>query len=62
MGLLFENYGSKKDVRFKYVLVFKNEGEPAGASIEHTHSQLIALPIVPHIVNEEMNSAKNILN
>ncbi len=48
----------KKDVRFKYVLVFKNEGEAAGASIEHTHSQLIALPVIPQIVKDEIASAK----
>ncbi|MBI3592799.1 MAG: galactose-1-phosphate uridylyltransferase [Nitrospirae bacterium] len=48
----------KKDMRLKYVLFFKNEGEVAGASLEHTHSQLIALPIVPKTVKEEMESAK----
>lgn len=48
----------KKDVRFKYVLIFKNEGEVAGASLEHSHSQLIALPIVPKTVREEMESSK----
>jgi UDPglucose--hexose-1-phosphate uridylyltransferase len=47
----------KKDQRFKYVLIFKNEGEIAGASLEHTHSQLIALPIVPKLVKEELDSA-----
>jgi len=48
----------KKDKRFKYVLIFKNEGEAAGASLEHTHSQLIALPIVPKRVREEIDGAK----
>ncbi|MCX8026412.1 MAG: galactose-1-phosphate uridylyltransferase [Thermodesulfovibrionales bacterium] len=48
----------KKDVRLKYVLIFKNEGEVAGASLEHTHSQLIALPIVPQRVREEMDNSK----
>ena len=48
----------KKDERFKYVLVFKNEGEAAGASLEHTHSQLIALPIIPKTVKEEMKSCE----
>ncbi len=48
----------KKDVRFKYVLIFKNEGEVAGATLEHTHSQLIALPIIPKTVREEMESSK----
>jgi UDPglucose--hexose-1-phosphate uridylyltransferase len=37
----------KKDRRFKYILLFKNHGEAAGASLEHAHSQLIALPILP---------------
>ncbi len=48
----------KKDTRFKYVLIFKNEGESAGATLEHTHSQLIALPVVPIQVKEEFESAK----
>jgi len=46
----------KNDKRFRYVLIFKNHGEAAGASIEHTHSQLIALPIVPKQVREEVDS------
>lgn len=48
----------KKDQRFKYVLIFKNEGEVAGASLEHSHTQLIALPIVPKLVKEELDSAR----
>jgi UDPglucose--hexose-1-phosphate uridylyltransferase len=46
----------KNDKRFRYVLIFKNHGEAAGASVEHTHSQLIALPIVPRRVREEVDS------
>ncbi|MGC8928062.1 MAG: galactose-1-phosphate uridylyltransferase [Myxococcota bacterium] len=49
----------KKDTRFKYIMIFKNHGEAAGASLEHTHSQLIALPIVPRYVTEEMSGAKD---
>lgn len=49
----------KRDKRFKYVMIFKNEGEVAGASLEHTHSQLIALPIVPKLVKEEIDSARH---
>lgn len=48
----------KNDNRIRYVLVFKNEGDDAGASLEHTHSQLIALPIVPHLVQEEIENAR----
>ncbi|MGE5325602.1 MAG: galactose-1-phosphate uridylyltransferase, partial [Deltaproteobacteria bacterium] len=48
----------KKDKRFKYILIFKNHGEAAGASLEHPHSQLIALPVVPKRVLEEVDGAK----
>jgi UDPglucose--hexose-1-phosphate uridylyltransferase len=48
----------KQDRRFKYIMVFKNHGEPAGASLEHPHSQLIALPILPKQVVEELEGAK----
>ena len=48
----------KKDRRFRYILIFKNHGAPAGASLEHSHSQLIALPIVPDFVREELEGAK----
>jgi UDPglucose--hexose-1-phosphate uridylyltransferase len=49
----------KKDPRFEYVLAFKNHGEAAGASLEHPHSQLIATPILPIMVTEELaGSAK----
>ena len=51
----------KNDRRFRYILLFKNHGEPAGASLEHTHSQLIALPIVPKRVREEVDSAQALL-
>jgi UDPglucose--hexose-1-phosphate uridylyltransferase len=44
----------KKDRRFKYILLFKNHGEAAGASLEHSHSQLIALPILPINVTQEL--------
>jgi len=49
----------RKDRRFKYVLIFKNEGDAAGASLEHSHTQLIALPIIPILVKEETDSAKH---
>lgn len=48
----------KKDPRFHYILIFKNHGQAAGASLEHAHSQLIALPIVPKRALEELAGAK----
>jgi len=48
----------KQDRRLRYILVFKNHGAAAGATIEHTHSQLIALPLVPDFVREEVEGAR----
>jgi UDPglucose--hexose-1-phosphate uridylyltransferase len=48
----------ERDIRFKYILIFKNHGEAAGASLEHSHSQLIATPIVPSRVEEQLEGAK----
>lgn len=47
-----------KDRRLRYVLLFKNHGEAAGATLEHSHSQLIALPVVPKRAQEELDGAK----
>ena len=47
----------KQDRRFQSILVFKNHGAAAGAALDHSHSQLIALPIVPRHVREEVDGA-----
>jgi len=48
----------KKDRKIKYVSIFKNKGEIAGASIEHSHTQIIAIPIIPPIIRAELNAIK----
>jgi UDPglucose--hexose-1-phosphate uridylyltransferase len=48
----------KKDRRLRYIILFKNHGDAAGASLEHTHSQLIGLPVVPKRVQEELDGAR----
>jgi len=48
-----------KDKRFKYIMIFKNYGPSAGASLEHPHTQLIALPMVPKNALEEIKGAKD---
>jgi len=47
-----------KDKRFKYIMLFKNYGPSAGASLEHPHSQIIALPMIPKNVHEELVGAQ----
>ena len=46
----------KADGRYRYVQIFKNVGPAAGASLEHLHSQLLALPGVPEVVAQELTS------
>lgn len=48
----------RKDHRFEYILVFKNKGAAAGASLSHPHSQLIATPMVPVRVRQEILGGK----
>lgn len=48
----------RNDRRLVYGLVFKNVGERAGASMEHTHSQLIVTPIVPSRVHLEIQRSR----
>ncbi len=52
----------RRDQRLRYVLVFKNHGVAAGASLEHSHSQIIALPIIPKRVSEEIEGTKTYFN
>jgi UDPglucose--hexose-1-phosphate uridylyltransferase len=47
-----------KDARLRYIMIFKNHKKEAGASLDHPHSQIIALPIVPKRVKEELDGAK----
>ncbi|MDD5669946.1 MAG: galactose-1-phosphate uridylyltransferase [Candidatus Omnitrophica bacterium] len=48
-----------KDKRFKYLMFFRNYGSAAGASLEHAHTQVVALPMVPKNVAEEITGAKS---
>jgi len=48
----------RRDIRLKSFLVVKNVGAAAGATLDHPHSQLVALPFVPQHLEEEMASAR----
>lgn len=45
------------DPRIAHVTIFKNHGLDAGTSLEHTHSQLIATPVISHQVRERFQHA-----
>jgi len=52
----YEELIKKKEI--VYVSIFKNDGKRAGASISHTHSQIIASPMFPRVIAEEMEAAE----
>ena len=52
----------KRDTRLVHGMLFKNVGAASGASLEHTHSQLIVTPIVPISVWEEMTGSLEFYN
>ncbi len=53
----FRELSSKPYV--KYVSIFRNYGLEAGASLSHAHSQIIATPIVPPMIQEEIAASKS---
>ena len=50
----YVQYGSVSAV--KYISIFKNKGKDAGASLNHTHSQIVALPIIPPTISREISA------
>jgi UDPglucose--hexose-1-phosphate uridylyltransferase len=62
MALVFKAYKNRiedlaMDRRFQYVMIFKNHGRAAGASLEHSHSQLVALPVLPRLIVSEIEGS-----
>lgn len=43
----------------KYVSIFRNHGLDAGASLSHAHTQIIATPNVPRIIDEELSASRS---
>jgi UDPglucose--hexose-1-phosphate uridylyltransferase len=48
----------RKDPRVKFIVIFKNHGKAAGTSIEHPHSQIVAVPIMPGGVRAKIDVAE----
>jgi UDPglucose--hexose-1-phosphate uridylyltransferase len=44
----------KQDPRFRYVSVFKDQGRARPAAEEHGHSQILAIPVIPTLVEREL--------
>ena len=50
------------DAVYRYILIYKNQGERAGATLEHVHSQLIAMPTPPPDVMAEHHRARSLFD
>jgi len=60
---LFRVYGQRLkelngDGRFRAVLIYKNRGAEAGATLGHAHSQIIAMPVMPALMDEELSNCR----
>ena len=49
----------RSNPRVAYGQLFKNSGSAAGASLEHTHSQLIGTPIIPTQIQAELSRSQS---
>ncbi len=47
----------REDRRIKLIIIFKNHGQGAGTSIEHTHSQIVATTVVPSDIRRKLQEA-----
>ncbi|HET6514485.1 MAG TPA: HIT domain-containing protein [Thermodesulfovibrionales bacterium] len=48
----------ERDARMRYILVYKNSGKSAGALYLHPHSGIVATPIIPKRMKDELDGAK----
>src|SRR5262245_42433411 len=47
----------KRDIRFVSAVIFKNHGRGSGARMDHSHSQILASPFLPPVVDDEVRGA-----
>ncbi|HEX8948382.1 MAG TPA: galactose-1-phosphate uridylyltransferase [Dissulfurispiraceae bacterium] len=48
----------ERDPRFRYTLIYKDSGKAAGEYYRHPHSQLVATPVIPKGIKDELDGAK----
>lgn len=50
-------YEIRQDPCIETIIIFKNHGETAGTSLEHPHSQIAAMPVVPYQFRTRIDEA-----
>jgi UDPglucose--hexose-1-phosphate uridylyltransferase len=63
MAAVLETYKHRlseleKDPRFRYTLIHKDFGKIAGELYDHPHSQVVATPVIPKGIKEDLDGAK----
>ena len=49
----------RNDLRLRHLVLFKNHGAQAGATLSHSHSQLIAVPLTPPVAAKELRVCRH---
>lgn len=57
-----DRYWALSTEPIKYIMIFKNHGASAGASIEHLHSQIIAIPVISEHLKCKVEIASDYFN
>lgn len=52
----------KRDRRFRYITVFRNQGKAAGQDLSHPHSEITATPFIPRRIGYELRAAHRYFN
>jgi len=55
---MYEKRRKALEKKYKYVSIFKNSGKGGGASLPHSHTQILAGPLVPTVTAQENEAAK----
>ncbi len=45
----------REDEKIKSIIIMHNQGKEAGASLDHIHSQLFGLPMIPPVLGKELS-------
>lgn len=53
---------AQRNPKFAYSLVFKNEGRAGGASLEHSHTQIVSMDFVPDYIKRMQKKAAKFAN
>lgn len=64
MSYIFDIYAKrildlKQDKMIRHINIFKNQGKATGSAIPHLHSHLVASPVIPIRIEQEMRWAKH---